>query len=277
MPNGSTFKQSQIVKVLLMGESGSGKTGSLASLALAGYKLRILEFDNGVDSLIGAVSRADPKKLSNIEYISLRDKIKSSQTGPEFDGTPLAFVDGMKLLDDWDPAKCTGLDAESRQDTKFGPPKAWGAECVLVIDSLTFLAQAALNYQLGMNPTAGQKNGANMLALYGTAQKAVVHVLGLITAKTFNTNVVVISHIEYEERSDGLKGLPRAIGKAINSDIPTYFNAMILSDIDQTTKKRRIQTVPTNMVDLKNPAAHKMQKILDVENGLAEFFKVLKE
>ena len=39
------------VKIMLIGENGSGKTGSLASLVCAGYKLRIIDTDKGVKIL----------------------------------------------------------------------------------------------------------------------------------------------------------------------------------------------------------------------------------
>jgi AAA domain len=278
MPNGASFKSSQLVKCLLLGESGAGKTGAIASLCLAGYKVRVLEFDNGVDSCVDGIKRANPKALANLDYMPLRDKIKSTPGGPEFDGTPTAFVDGMRLLDDWDPSKCLGIAPELKEDTKFGPPGTWGPECVLVLDSLTFLAKTALNYQLGLNPNAGKKDGANLLALYGVAQKATTHVLGLLTGESFRTNVVVISHIEYHQRTDGLKGLPATVGNKLDQDVPTYFNSMLLADIDPTTKKRRIQTVPTNMIDLKNPAASRMPSTpMPIETGLADFFRVMKE
>ena len=278
MPSGSSFKSSQLVKCLLLGESGSGKTGALASLCLAGYKVRVLEFDNGVDSCVDGIKRANPKALANLDYMPLRDKVRSSPDGPVFDGYPTAFVDGMRLLDDWDPSKCTGISTELKEDTKFGPPKDWGPECVLALDSSTFCSRAALNYQFGLNPSAGQKGGANALALYGTAQKAIIHVLALLTSEAFKTNVVVISHIEFHQRADGLKGLPATVGVKLDQDIPTYFNSMLLADIDPVTKKRRIQTVPTNMIDLKNPAASRMPSApMPIETGLADFFKIMKE
>ena len=41
-------RASEVTKLLLVGDSGSGKTSSLASLANAGYNLRILDFDDGL-------------------------------------------------------------------------------------------------------------------------------------------------------------------------------------------------------------------------------------
>jgi hypothetical protein len=40
--------------------------------------------------------------------------------------------------------------------------------------------------------------------------------------------------------------------------------------------KRTIQTVPTALVDLKNPAAFKMAPTLPIETGLADFFATLR-
>ena len=51
MPALSDHQSSQTTKMLFIGDSGSGKTGALASLAAAGYNLRILDVDNGVDIL----------------------------------------------------------------------------------------------------------------------------------------------------------------------------------------------------------------------------------
>ena len=39
----------QRAKLMIVGDSGSGKTASLASLANAGYNVRILDFDDGLD------------------------------------------------------------------------------------------------------------------------------------------------------------------------------------------------------------------------------------
>ena len=40
----------KITKCILLGDSGTGKTGALASLVKAGYKLRVLDLDNKLAS-----------------------------------------------------------------------------------------------------------------------------------------------------------------------------------------------------------------------------------
>jgi hypothetical protein len=63
MPSLDKHQSSEFTKLLLEGDSGSGKTGSLASLVAAGFKLRVLDMDNGLDSLANAVKRTCPDKL----------------------------------------------------------------------------------------------------------------------------------------------------------------------------------------------------------------------
>jgi hypothetical protein len=60
----------------------------------------------------------------------------------------------------------------------------------------------------------------------------------------------------------------------LNPVIPAYFENMVLCHI--TGGKRIIQTIPTALVDLKNPAAFKMAATLPVETGLAGFFDTIK-
>jgi Tfp pilus assembly pilus retraction ATPase PilT len=51
MPSMLDHESNELVKILVAADSGSGKTGSLASLVDAGFNLRILDFDNGLSVL----------------------------------------------------------------------------------------------------------------------------------------------------------------------------------------------------------------------------------
>ena len=53
-------QSSELTKVLVIGDSKSGKTGALTSLVAAGYKLRILDFDNLLDPLRAFIERECP-------------------------------------------------------------------------------------------------------------------------------------------------------------------------------------------------------------------------
>lgn len=257
MPSLSTHISSGVAKMLLMGDSGTGKTGSLASLAKAGYHLHILDYDNGLDSLAQAL-RDTPDVLANVDYESLRDKLKPSPMGPVVDGIPKAFTQGVNLLDKWSDG--------SR-------PREWGANHILVLDSTTHFGNAAYNWAVAMNPSCKDPR-----QWYGVAQDAFENVIALLTDPAFTANVIIISHISWVERPDGtMKGYPSSIGKALGPQIPTFFNSVALCETTGVGQavKRTIRTTPTALIDLKNPASMRMAPQLPIETGLATFFQTL--
>lgn len=256
MPSLDTLTASPIVKLLLIGDSGSGKTGSIASLVKAGYVVRLLDMDSGWESLASAVRRNNPSLLSSVDVESLRDKYKSSPVGPILDGAPKAFIKAIGLLDKW---------------TDGTKPAEWGPSHILVVDSLTFFSDAAYAWADAMNPSAKDKR-----QIYGAAQEAVEHVLALLTGANFNTNVIITAHVKYMDLPDGSKkGYPTSIGQALSPTIPRYFNS-VASCVTQPGGKRTIQTVSTALIDLKNPNSFEMEKSLPIETGLATFFEKLR-
>lgn len=257
-------QSSEFTKLLLMGDSKSGKTGALASLVtLGGYQLRILDYDNGLDILAQVIRRDDPKKLSMVDYRTLRDPMVATPLGPIVKGTPKAFVDGLTMLDRW-----------KHGDVDLGVPAEWGPKVILVLDSLTFMGDAAYNFREPLVPKSkdGKFDGR---AVYGDAQDALEKVIALLTSDNFRCNVIVISHVKYQDRPDGTKkGYPTAIGSALSPEIPRYFNSVALAQTVAGT--RTIQTVPTAMIDLANPASFKMAPTLPIETGLATFFSTVR-
>jgi len=259
MPSLAQHQSNEYTKLLLEGDSGSGKTGSLVSLVKADYKLRILDMDNGLDSLKSYVMRECPDKVGNVEFCTLRDDYTSSAAGPKVT-KPKAFVEALKMLDNW-----------KYDDVDLGDPSAWGPDTILVVDSFTFLSDSAFEWAKGLNPTAKDPR-----QWYGSAQEAVESVLALLTSGNFKCNVIVISHVKYVDNPDGSrKGYPTAIGSALSPVIPRYFNSVALCQTSRSGK-RTLQTAATSMIDLKNPKPFEMAKSYPIETGLAEFFGVLR-
>lgn len=257
MPSLDQLTASPVIKLLLIGDSGTGKTGGHASLVKAGYDLRLLDMDAGWESLSAAVKRTCPSRLGSVYVESFRDKYKASSIGPILDGTPTAFTKAVGLLEKWGD---------------FGSPAQWGPGAVLVIDSLTFLSDAAFNWARAMNPQAKDQR-----QIYGAAQDAVEHVLAFVTGASFNTNVVVTSHIRFIDLPDGTKrGYPTSVGLALSPTIPRYFNS-VAQCLTRPGGARTIQTVSTALIDLKNPASFAMAKELPIETGLATFFETVKQ
>lgn len=263
MPSLANHQSNSYVKLLIEGDSKSGKTGALASLVCAGYHLRILDYDNGLDVLKQFVQRDCPGGLGRVEFRTLRDKRKASPTGPIIDGQPKAFADGVRMLDRWRDG-----------DTDLGVPGEWGPDCILVLDSLTFFSDAAYDFREPLTPRS-RDGKYDVRAVYKDAQDAVENVLALLTSDSFKTNVIVISHIKYVDNPDGTKkGYPSAVGSALSPLILRYFNNVVR--FTNIGGKRKIETISSPMFDLANAAPFKMEKTYDIETGLADFFAVLR-
>jgi AAA domain len=259
MPSLTTHQSNDYVKLLLCGDSGSGKSGALASLVAAGYKLRILDMDNGLDSLKTFVMKDCPDRADTVEFRTLRDDYTTGATGPVVK-KPKAFVDAMKMLDHW-----------KYDDTDLGDPSDWGPDVICVIDSLSFLSDAAFDWAKGLNPTAKDPR-----QWFYSAQQGVESALALLTSGSFRTNVIITAHVRYSQNDDGTtKGYPNAIGSALGPTIPRYFNHW--AQCVSKAGKRTIQTAATNMMDLKNTMPFSMKASYPIESGLGDFFAVLRD
>ena len=267
----ATLEQHQskdVTKLLLIGDAKTGKTGSLVSLVEAGFKLRVLDYDNLLDSLKYQIIHHCPDKLANVEFRTLRDKRKPGPTGPMID-KPTAFPDGVKMLDRWKYKDTDGSEVD------LGSPSEWGPDCILVLDSLSRFCDAAYDFREPLTPRGkdGQFDGR---AVYGDAQDAVESILAMITAESFYTNVIVIAHIQYMDLPSGeKKGFPQGVGQKLSPKIPQYFPSVVLY-----TNRGGIRTLQTNstpLIDLANPAPFAMALSYPIETGLADFFKVLRD
>lgn len=267
MPTLNAHQSNDYTKLLIEGDSGTGKTGALASLVSAGYSLRILDFDNGLDVLKAFVERDDPASLARVEFRTLRDKRRATSDGPAISGTPKAYVEAIKMLDRW---KYTDDGVE----TDLGIPAEWGPDCILVLDSLTRLSDAAWDFREPLAPR-GKDGKYDQRSIYKDAQNAIENNLALLTSESFRTNVIVISHIRYMENEDGTKkAYPTSVGTALGPIIPSYFNSV--AQCITKGGKRTIQTMATSQIDLKNPKPFAMAASYPIETGLAQFFEVLR-
>lgn len=258
MPKLTEHHASSLVKLILIGDSGAGKTGSLISLIREGYKLRILDLDNGLDSVV-ALIRHEGLDASNVEYESRRDVYKAIGSGEPICLQPKAFAESLKLMDKWS-------DGTS--------PAEWGADTIFVIDSFTALGRAAFEWARGMKRDAKEPR-----QWYFAAQQALEAVVGNLAGSNFNTNLILISHISYRELQDGtVKGYPSAIGQAFGPTFAKYFNTLLLCETSGMGKNttRNIKTLPNGIIDLKNPAPFAVEASYPINTGLADIFKHLK-
>jgi len=259
MPELSDRTADPFVKIMLIGHSGAGKTGALTSLAKDGYRIRILDFDNGLDALVNHVKAECPDKLKNISFMSFRDKTKIGSAGPMIVGTPKAFTQGTNALEKWED----GTD-----------PAEWGSDTILVIDSLTNMGKAAYAFVRQMNLALKDDR-----LIYRKAQEVIEDIVANVTNETFRTNVIIMSHIDLVTMPDNTtQGFPSAVGKALGPKLPRYFNTLVLLESSGTGKsvKRRLKTYPTATVMLKNPAPMTIEAEYPIETGLKTLFDKLK-
>lgn len=260
MPKASEYTKSAFVKLLFIGNSGAGKTGALTPLVQAGYKLRIIDLDAGLDALIQHVQAADPKLLDNIEYVSFRDRMKMTSAGPKVEGAPKAYVKTCQALETW---------PEDNSD-----PASWGRDTIFVLDSLTNLGRAAFQWARAANPASKDPR-----QWYKTAQDLVEDLIANLTSDAFECNVIVISHVDIVETNEGtIKGFASSIGRALGPKLPRFFNTMLLSETTGSGKniKRSIKTMPTALLELKNPAPMKIEATYEISDGLARIFEKLR-
>lgn len=246
-----------LVKLMWIGHSGAGKTGGLTPLVKAGYKLRILDMDNGLDALVNHIKAECPDKIGNVDYETVRDTVKATTTGPKVQAAR-AFVKAASLMDKW---------------TDGTVPSEWGPEYIFVLDSLTALGRAAYAWAQSLNPAVKEKR-----QWFQEGQNGIEDLIALLTGESFRTNVIVISHIDLREQADGTtKGFASSLGASLGPKLPRYFNTLVLSEsVGQGANvKRRIKTVPTALLDLKNPAPMKIDAEYPLESGMATIFTKL--
>jgi hypothetical protein len=249
MPTLDNHASSAYTKLLYIGDSSSGKTGSLAALLADGYSFRILDMDNGLTALKQYGAASD---LSKIEYETFRDEFRITPQGP-VPKSAKAFTNAMATLTEWSAVE--------------------DPMCITVLDSLTFLGKAAMAWARGMNPTVKDPR-----QWFYSAQQAVESVLALLTSEAYKQNVIVISHVNYKEVMEGMhKGYPSAVGSALGPTIASYFDTLILAEAtgSGTNVRRKIKTLPTGVIDLKMPSSA-IDKELPLETGLSTVFKALK-
>lgn len=270
MPSLSSHQSNSFTKLLLLGDAKSGKTGSLVSLVKAGYRLRILDLDNLLDILKYKIIEECPDKLDNVEFRSVRDRYKPGPGGTQIDGKPKAWTDSLKLLSNW---KYT--DETSGEEIDYGNPAEWGADTILVIDSLSRWCDAAYDFHEAIIPR-GKSGDYDGRAVYGNAQDDVEKQLAMLMSNTIRTNIIVIAHGTYMDLPDGTKKIfPQGVGQKLSLKIPQYFPNYVR--YRNKAGKRTIQLESDAMIDLANTRPNALNKELPIETGLADFFAALRD
>ena len=259
-----THQSANIIKLLNIGESGSGKSGQQAALVIAGYTLWLLDYDNGIDIIRSALVehyKNDPAGLQaafqRVHFRTLRDTITFTNGIPKIKPPVHAYKDAGKILAEW-------------KADEFGPND------VLSLDSLTTFSEAAFNEALSVG---GRLNQRPQLQDYGWLSDSVKLFIEMLTSDMIKCHVIVNTHIRYfsgdAEEQTTSRGLPNAKGQEISRVISRYFNTVVLSRTfgNGPAAKRVLTTQPQGVVEVKTSNPFAVQKSYPVETGLADLFR----
>lgn len=260
MPRLDNHQSNETMKILLMGDAGGGKTGALASLAMAGYNLYIHDFDNGLDILAKVLP---PEAKKRVFFQTFSEEMKALPGGRFIPKKVEAYANHVRSLDKWPD---DGSPLSGKSVYSLGP------DSVFVLDSLTFHGRFALNHILGLNGRIGQ---SPYQSDWGEAMKLQEDLLGMLCGDSMKCHVIVISHIAMIGGEDGvpLRGFPSALGQKLPPRVPRYFNNIFLvREVGAgTSVKRVIRTTPDTVIGTRT--ALSLPPTLPIETGLATIFE----
>lgn len=270
MPPLSKHHSAETVKLILMADSGSGKTGALASLANAGYNLRIMDFDNGLDVLPRYCTE---EGLARVNYVTLTDALKMSQgssTGVLPNGVPQALTNAIKLMNHW-----------KTEDEDLGPVTSWGTKDILIVDSITMQGEAAMRWGMAVNGKSQEAKWGH----YGPAMEQQEGLFSMLFSTDIKCHVIVTSHIVMQGPEGGERGYPSVLGNKWPPRCGRYFNAILGIKITGSgaSQRRSLITVSTHNISYKNPKPQvipaeiplKVDAQGHAEGGLADYFKLV--
>jgi len=233
-------------RILLCGEAASGKTGSLAQLANAGYRIMIHDFDQNT-RVIGSYLRDNAADV----YVSTYAAAKISGTNL-FAGTGSASkqaLDAMrrfcKMLEHW--------KVEGGED--LGPCTSWTAKDVVVIDSGTFLGELLL--LAAQEDPEAKRDGRS---LYNVAGKYYGAILDHLTGNKMGATVIMLTHIMQTGDTDDqgkiigkARDVPVGVGVKFSKKMQTYFSDIWHLEVDRAGN-RSIKTAATDKASLRTSA-----------------------
>lgn len=265
MPPLDQHQSSKAVKLLNLGNSGAGKTMLIASLARAGYRCFIGDFDNGLDVLLDPLVLA-PEFRKNIFFKTFTDKMKGQM--PE--GAPDSIQRYLREISNWSEVGPDG------KPLSMGGVYTWGPEDVHILDTLTFMGQSAMRWVLLTNGRSGKTPYESD---WGEAMRIQESVLETLYSDNVKCNVVVNAHLTVgpDPTQPGVdKAFPSALGKKLPPKVGSYFNTVIYTEKRVVGGKPQFifKTQAQFNMELKNSKPSKVP--VEMPADLAKLFEMLK-
>ena len=239
-------------RILICGEPASGKTGALAQLANAGYRLLIHDFDSN-SRVIGSYLKPGAADV----FVNTYAVAKSTSVNLFGDSSPAtkqaydAMLQFGKLLLHW---KTVTED--------IGPALGMTAKDVVVIDSGTFLGELLL---LAAHEDPEAKR--DMRTLYNVAGRYYGAILDRLTGPKIGASVIVLTHIMQTGEKDDqgkivgkARDIPVGIGEKFSKKMPTYFSDIWHLEVGRDGK-RSFKTAATDKASLRTSAPNLIKPV----------------
>jgi len=233
-------------RILICGEPAAGKTGSLAQLANAGYRLMIHDFDQNT-RVIGSYLKPDAADV----YVSTYAAAKITNTNL-FAGTGVAGTQALnelrrftKMLEHWKVP-----DGED-----LGPCSSWTSKDVVVIDSGTFLGELLL-----LAAKEDPETKRDERSLYNVAGRYYSAILDHLTGAKVGASVIVLTHLmqtgdkdEQGKITGRQRDIPVGVGEKFSKKMQTYFSDIWHLEVDRAGG-RVFKTAATSSASLRTSA-----------------------
>jgi len=284
------------IKLMNLGDTGSGKTGCLASLLAGGFNVRLLDFERGTDVLKDYLRNPDSiytkarsglwtqaqatGALSRFRYETLVDQRRAMGGDIKAIGAT-SWQKAVRLLENWKTA-----------EDNFGPLTSWTRNDVLVIDTLSFATKTIINFNMSQNKNLGAMPTFNRD--YRPAQFHIENLLGLLYDPNVKCNVIVNCHIAWHTEQPPMtnrdgepamtannqfslnrKGFPDTVGQALWLKVGRYFNNVVQTKTISTSKRVISTQNDLNLEIIKTSSPLKVKRQYDIETGMLELFRDL--
>lgn len=214
-------------KIILLGDSGTGKTTSLRTLLEAGLEVFIIFTEPGMEVLGDVLDKCHYKYIPPgqigwkglMDVANLVNKLSYEGIAKMSDANKSRYTEYMQILE-------TCNNFVDQNGVSYGDVMTWNTDRVLVIDSLSGLNDQASNLVVGGKPVKGQQD-------WQVAQNMLKKLTDMICTGC-HCSFVLTSHIarEKDEITGGTRLFVNTLGKALAPDLPAYF-----SDVIQTIRE----------------------------------------
>lgn len=285
MANATKLAASTPFRGILVGWPGAGKTGALACLVSAGFKVRYLDFDGG--NYGPMLKYSDPKMHKNVDIISFADKLVNGARFIETAGLPTAFNDAMKMLIHWKYKDADGTEVD------LGRSKDWGPDTIVVIDTLDGMGDTAFRRAQSML----NKTPLNTTrTVWGVAMADQENAVRILANPSNGYHLIILSHLtmvgpkdvekdddevtkELKERAMDIlptRLYPAALGQKLPPKIGGAVPTLLL--VERVVKggkvKRVIRSDTGSELDTKIPSATDLG-VLPIETGMIDIFNAV--